>query len=210
MQFHFIVTALAIVAVQKKDEKDEFLQVSAKKETSNLVKSSVAIPKQVLPKELEIVRDEQAAAKTSLASTNSDHVDLKEDQRSGEHIAQNRTHEHAHKHGHHAHHAHHERHLHAEQTDSTKLSNKITTAEEPEAEEAEDTEETEVVEESGGSCYGNDSRCPDSNEIECDLLEKEGADCRWLGGKSDDGAYAADRSMTVAIHSLLAAFASSA
>ena len=43
-------------------------------------------------------------------------------------------------------------------------------------------------------------------ELRCDLLEHEGADCRWLGDRSSGSD---DRSMAIAIHSLLAAFASS-
>merc|ERR1719375_2453958 len=153
---------------------------------------------------------EQAPLKTSLASTKTNGTDLNEHQSSEERHEHKDGHEHGHKHnhrGHHAHHAHHAQNLQdGQDTNNKEDSHEVQTADEQEEQDAEETDDDE------SSCYGNDSRCKGSTETECDLLEDEGADCRWLGEQSSggSGASADERSMAVAIHILLAAFASSA
>ena len=211
MQLSFIVTVLTIATVQEQGEKDEFLQVSAKKQSSKLVKSSVALEEPVAPIELgaESRSKKQVRTKTGLASVHTKSVHPHEDRHLDEHHEHKHTHEHVHKHGHHGHHAHH---LHAKQKDGELSDTKIAAEPEPEAHEAHEAD-AEAEEESStttasGSCYGNDSRCSASDEIQCGLLEDEGADCRWIGSSSSGGADD-DKSMAVAIHSLLAAFAGS-
>jgi hypothetical protein len=212
MYLSMIVTVLAMATVQEAEEKDtfEFLKVSAKMHNKKFVKSSVAIAEPVVPIELgNESRHTEVPAKTILTSTQTKDVHPHEHQSLSEHHEGKHTHEHEHSHGHHAHHMHHTHHTHhlqAEHTDGKQLSQMKTVAE-PEGHEAQETETEETeAKETGGSCYGNDSRCSDSGEIECDLLEHEGADCRWLGDRSSGSD---DRSMAIAIHSLLAAFASS-
>merc|ERR1719424_2163192 len=183
-----IVTVLAMATVQEAEEKDtfEFLKVSAKMHNKKFVKSSVAIAEPVVPIELgNESRHTEVPAKTILTSTQTKDVHPHEHQSLSEHHEGKHAHEQEHSHG--------------------KQLSQMKTVAEPEGHEAQETETEETeAKETGGSCYGNNSRCSDSGEIECDLLEHEGADCRWLGDRSSGSD---DRSMAIAIHSLLAAFA---
>merc|ERR1719160_1120028 len=142
-------------------------------------------------------RGEQAPVKTSLASTQTNGTDLGEHHSSEERQEHKHGHEHGHQHGHHA------QNLHATQTDSTEG---VQSAKELEEHEARGDGEDDSEDEEAAYCYGNDIRCKESAERECDLLEEEGADCRWLGERSSgsgaggSGASADERSMAVAIH----------